>query len=1214
MSGLMAGMISPSGRVLNEEEQILEHVLDVLNRPIFNDIFEEAGISDIYDLLYADLDELKELTTLDAKGSLLRLKVADLSILKRSIEWFQSQPNRNIHTWMEFSLNKLQSHVATDRPLTIHPMPATSSISSAPILNSPAGPTPSVVPDVLPGISRNLADYPKLREDKLWLSFDRGLRSLAAIHALDDVLNPTYSLPTTEPALGQFHLKKTFMYTVFTNCLQTAKSRVILRSFEKTRDGHEVYKALCLAYANGTAATLSSESLETEIRSMKVDNNWTKPYETFLHLWSSKIQDLELIRDETVPDDDKRRWLTNALKGHSQLYAGITTAKSVEQTIRGVTGTAHLPWDRFYALVLDQAQILDSLSPQKKVQRAHNANTTPKHTGRRGKQYSNPSTHHSSTSNPPNSNNSNSNLPIPREKWLKMSAEERKKELEKRRRLRKKLGQPSSSTHHSNNNTVPSHPSRPTGNNSTQRHTNNANTNTTTPTDSASSPPAQQQAHRLLAQAQPATQAYPDITINGVTYRANTTRITYSAHRHTVTTHPAYSLVDRGANGGLGGADVTVLAYNVLQTADIDGIAGQALKNVPICTVAGLIQTTSGPVVGIFNQYAYTGKGLSIHSPLQFEAFGLQVRDGDLVQCRGQQVIVTPDGYKIPLVILNGLLHMSMTKPTDEDLVTYPQVIMTGDAPWDPSIFDTGCDPEDAHTCHAPYPKVYDDTPAGGNPTPHDHAAFHTTITACVESIKFHTPVSRLPAKPDFEKLRPLFGWIPVDRIKDTIKHTTQWYQAEGRLPMRRHFKSRFPGANVPRREETVATDTIFSDTPALDDGIPGHGGCTMMQFFCGCTSEFLAGFPMSSETQIYKTVQDFIRYYGAPRNLFSDNAKAEIATKVQDILRHYCIGHYRSEPHQQNQNPAERRIQEVKKHTNILLDRTGTPPNLWLLCMLYVMDLHNHIASTNLDHHITPIQKAFGYVPDISKFLQFHWYQRVLYRQNDISFPSGSYEGIGRFVGFAHNIGDVLTYHILTDDTQQVIARSMVRGLDPQNPNIRIVQPPHEGEDELAIPVVKSLVDTIDPAYDPQKTKLPHFSPEELLGLTFLHDLSDGQRVRAEVIKRINDMDGENHQNIKFIIAYGDPQYEEIISYAELSDIVEQQHIEEPSDEEKLHIYKKILSHHGPFKSSDKQYLGSRWNLRIEWEDGSITMEPLSIISKDDPGGCAKYAKKMIS
>ena len=136
------------------------------------------------------------------------------------------------------------------------------------------------------------------------------------------------------------------------------------------------------------------------------------------------------------------------------------------------------------------------------------------------------------------------------------------------------------------------------------------------------------------------------------------------------------------------------------------------------------------------------------------------------------------------------------------------------------------------------------------------------------------------------------------------------------------------------------------------------------------------------------------------------------------------------------------------------------------------------------------------------------------------------------------------MTYHILTDNTPQVIARLMVCGLDPQNPNIWIVQPSHKGEEEPAIPIVKSLVDTIDPAYDPLKTKLPHFSPEELLGLTFLHDITDGQQVRAEVIKRINDMDGENHKNIKFIIAYGDPQYEEIISYAELSNIVEQQTI----------------------------------------------------------------------
>ena len=45
---------------------------------------------------------------------------------------------------------------------------------------------------------------------------------------------------------------------------------------------------------------------------------------------------------------------------------------------------------------------------------------------------------------------------------------------------------------------------------------------------------------------------------------------------------------------------------------------------------------------------------------------------------------------------------------------------------------------------------------------------------------------------------------------------------------MRKHFKSRFPAFNIPRRSEEVATDTIFSDTPAIDSGV------TMAQIFVG--------------------------------------------------------------------------------------------------------------------------------------------------------------------------------------------------------------------------------------------------------------------------------------------------------------------------------------------------------------------------------------------
>ena len=39
-------------------------------------------------------------------------------------------------------------------------------------------------------------------------------------------------------------------------------------------------------------------------------------------------------------------------------------------------------------------------------------------------------------------------------------------------------------------------------------------------------------------------------------------------------------------------------------------------------------------------------------------------------------------------------------------------------------------------------------------------------------------------------------------------------------FPMKRHLKSRNPALNVPRRHGAVATDTVYSDTPAIDSGV----------------------------------------------------------------------------------------------------------------------------------------------------------------------------------------------------------------------------------------------------------------------------------------------------------------------------------------------------------------------------------------------------------
>jgi hypothetical protein len=83
-------------------------------------------------------------------------------------------------------------------------------------------------------------------------------------------------------------------------------------------------------------------------------------------------------------------------------------------------------------------------------------------------------------------------------------------------------------------------------------------------------------------------------------------------------------------------------------------------------------------------------------------------------------------------------------------------------------------------------------------------------------------------AAPNLEALRPNFGWLPLDRFKQTLLATTQFARNTPRHPFRKHHRARWSAANVDRWNEDLATDAFFSDVPAHDDGVMGHSGCTM--------------------------------------------------------------------------------------------------------------------------------------------------------------------------------------------------------------------------------------------------------------------------------------------------------------------------------------------------------------------------------------------------
>jgi hypothetical protein len=178
-------------------------------------------------------------------------------------------------------------------------------------------------------------------------------------------------------------------------------------------------------------------------------------------------------------------------------------------------------------------------------------------------------------------------------------------------------------------------------------------------------------------------------------------------------------------------------------------------------------------------------------------------------------------------------------------------------------------------------------------------------------------------------------------------------------------------------------------------------------------------------------TLEDNIREWGAMDKSISDCAKAEMSEHVKQILRALVVSAWYSEPSHENQNFAENRYATIKASTNRVMNFSGAPAHIWLVALMYVCLLLNHLASAALGWK-SPEQILTGQQPDISKFMHFSFYEPIYYHSHSNMFPSASNEEQGWWVGVATHVGDVLTYKILTKQNK-VIYRSAIRlALDP--------------------------------------------------------------------------------------------------------------------------------------------------------------------------------------
>jgi hypothetical protein len=189
-----------------------------------------------------------------------------------------------------------------------------------------------------------------------------------------------------------------------------------------------------------------------------------------------------------------------------------------------------------------------------------------------------------------------------------------------------------------------------------------------------------------------------------------------------------------------------------------------------------------GEVIIVMHQYAYTGKGKTIHSSGQLELYKQEVDDKS-IKVGGKQHIKTLDGYVIPLNVKGGLPYIKMRPYTDKKWDSPPHVILTGDGNWNPSVLDHSLtDDEHWYDAVSDFPDAMDGSLFAAEGIYRNLHVFDLLIT---DSILDNHIILDLPwlyqahehqiieNQQDFAQLRPNFASLPENVVKETFKNTS---------------------------------------------------------------------------------------------------------------------------------------------------------------------------------------------------------------------------------------------------------------------------------------------------------------------------------------------------------------------------------------------------------------------------------------------------------
>ena len=176
-------------------------------------------------------------------------------------------------------------------------------------------------------------------------------------------------------------------------------------------------------------------------------------------------------------------------------------------------------------------------------------------------------------------------------------------------------------------------------------------------------------------------------------------------------------------------------------------------------------------------------------------------------------------------------------------------------------------------------------------------------------------------------------------------------------------------------REGSFYTDTLFSKIKS----IRGYTCGNLYTISLG----FKKFFPMESKTgqECSNSLQTLIHLVGIPPSLHSDNAPEFVQGDFKKKCQKFDIQQSATEPHSPWQNRAESGICEVKSFASKTMEQYQVPLRLWCFAYECAAEVLSFIVPGSFQlQNRTPYETVMHYTPDISEYINFHFYQWCYY------------------------------------------------------------------------------------------------------------------------------------------------------------------------------------------------------------------------------------------